>query len=295
MSNAPKYLAAMGDSLTHAYTLGTPPHLYWPDLLAAKLNALGCNVRARNFAKSGHTTAQMVTRFPLMTRFGDPDLGILCGGANDSVPATTIQPNLQIMIKWLKFGCSGTAATPSALPSGLRAGIRYVVQTDASSTGGAAAAGGQTARIAGAGANDITVWECRNGLAGEYGWGRIAITGTPADRCSRIIVCGRNYLNYNGGGGDTPSTPEATNLVIRQAQAAAALAEGVPFCDLYNYLRARIVAGIDPDFSVVAFDQTRSWHYANANQHWSLYGWHLHAEAVLETVQAQAGWIEALK
>jgi hypothetical protein len=83
---------------------------------------------------------------------------------------------------------------------------------------------------------------------------------------------------------------------VRNAQLAAVTAENVTvagqpsvvFVDVYAFMRARIVAGTDLDFSVVAYDQTRSWHAQVNNQHYSAYGHALTAEAC--DLAARSAW-----
>jgi hypothetical protein len=293
------FAAVMGDSLSHSIQGQLPIYLYWPTVLEGKLNALGAPIQVRNFAKdgnhTGNTGSNMLARFGLMTRYGIPDLGIIMAGVNDpgnSITTAQTQANLQAMIKWLKFGCAGAVNAETDLPANGLPGQRYVVMVDGSTTGGVAADATQTPTISGAGGAVQSVWEYRNGRAGASGWGRIALAATPADRCRRIVLVSTQYRNWPGG--DTPTVPGATYATIRGAQAAAATAEGASYFDLYEFLRARIVAGLDPDYSVSGFDAATSWHPAASNQHLNQYGNELVAQGLAAFLSGRT-WFSELK
>lgn len=103
-------VCCMGDSLTKNNTLGVAQHLLYPARIQYYLNNEGCNVVVRNFGRSGDTTQQMITRFPAMTQFAIPSIGINYAGTNDSsngITAAQTQANLQSMITTLKnAGCN---------------------------------------------------------------------------------------------------------------------------------------------------------------------------------------------
>lgn len=114
-------LAVMGDSVTFNYNYGVLPHLLWPELLAAKLRALGCSIQARNHALAGDTTQAISTppapgmlgRLFLMTQWECPDIAVLYAGVNDmnantpTITATQTTANLNAMIVQLAAaGCS---------------------------------------------------------------------------------------------------------------------------------------------------------------------------------------------
>jgi hypothetical protein len=241
--------------------------------------------------------------------FEIPDIALIHIGVNDpgnSITQATTQANIQAIIKSLKYGVNGagaglgsgvSVAAPSNLPVNGAPGQRYIVLSDNSTTGGVGAkAAGQTPTITGTvSGSGQSVWEYRYPLSGEYGWGRIAVAGTPPTHCKNIVVVSPNYLNFTTGG-DTLSTPYATYANIRTAQQAAVSAENVVvagkpsviYSDVYSFLRSRIVAGIDPDFSSVAYDQNRSWHYTQNNQHKSAYGHALDAEKI--SVDILSAW-----
>jgi lysophospholipase L1-like esterase len=106
-----------------------------------------------------------------------------------------------------------------------------------------------------------------------------------ANGVAKILVVSAQYQNFSSGG-DTLATPYAAYVPVRQAQQAAASAENVVFVDLYNFLRNRIVNGLDTQGSF-------SWHYADGNQHFNAYGEDLVAQCILASIQAQ-GWDDML-
>lgn len=107
---------------------------------------------------------------------------------------------------------------------------------------------------------------------------------------SKIIVVTPQFLNYTSGGdftGVTPKTDTTCNYAtVIAAVKSAALSKGVVACDLFNYLRDRIVAGTDAA-------QSASWHDAPTDQHFNGYGHDLVARVILATIQAQ-NWVSAL-
>lgn len=299
--------AAIGDSQSDfAAGFGVRPSRTWSQVLATILTAAGKPTRCRAYGISGDTTTGMLGRADVLQMHEIPDLALIHGGVNDpgnSITQATTQANLQAIIKSLKYGATGagaglgagvSVAGQASLPANGAPGQRYVVMADTSTTGGvAASAPGQATTIGGSVAGGgQSVWEYRYPLAGEYGWGRVAVSGAPT-HCKRIVVVSPNYLNFSVNG-DTLTTPYAAYANIRAAQQAAVAAENVVvggaasviYSDVYNFLRSRIVAGTDPDFSAVAYDQARSWHYVANNQHKSAYGHALDAQKISTDVLA---------
>lgn len=98
-------ISCMGDSLTHNHTLSVPVYQLYPAQLQQLLQDEDCNVVVRNFGRSGNTTQQMITRFPAMTQFQIPDIGIIFGGVNDpgnSITQAQTQANIESMITSLQ-------------------------------------------------------------------------------------------------------------------------------------------------------------------------------------------------
>lgn len=289
----------MGDSLSHPNTMQCALHLCGPAVFEAKLRSVGVDARVMNRARDGATTAitgsNMGARMASLTAGAPLDLCVIFGGVNDPGSAITqaqTQANIQAMLQMAKFGAVGVVAAETALPERGIPGSRIVVLADSSSTGGVAASLGQTPNVGGAGGGLVTTWEYRYGIAGEYGWGRIATSATPADRCSRLVVVSTQFLNYSGG--DTVSTPYASYVNVRAAQVAAAAAEGAVYCDLYGAMRQLIVDGVVPDMSSV-YTQARAWHVASANQHLNQFGQEIVAQSVFATVSTQPSWLDDLR
>lgn len=299
-----KTLAALGDSQTQPWGWGALPWQTWVPSVARNF---GASWRGRAFGVGGDTTTQILARSGIIHRYETPDMVAIYAGVNDpgaSISQATTQNNLEALILVAKHGVKGdgealttVVADQTALPASGEPGQRYVVLSDTSTTGGMVKVANttQAATITGT-ATGPTVWECRYSRAGELGWGRIAVRATAPTVCNKIVVVTANYLNYTTGG-DTLTTPFATYAPVRQAQADAVTQQnvtvgGLPsvvLANLYAYQRARIVAGTDPDFSAVAYDQARSWHATQNNQHHNQYGHALVAECVTAAVVA-AGW-----
>lgn len=281
-------IAAMGDSVTHNTIYGVPLYNFWPGKLAGLLRDNGRSVRARNFAISGNTTTQMLARVSEMAIYDTPDIAIIFGGINDpgsSITSATTTANIRAIIRYLKNGAAGVVTNPSNLPSGNVEGARYIVTSDNSSSGGVLPdlSGAQTG---------VQVWEARNGLAGESGWGRVNDLAAADRPTNRFVVVGPHFYNFTAGAdtvgvSGSHSGQNATNAAVHTAVSAAATAEGAALCDVYAYMQDRIIDGYDTAASA-------SWHVANTNLHLNAYGESLVAGAVLETITAQSGWLEAL-
>lgn len=310
-------ITAIGDSQTTLYNAyNVPAWLIWAPQLARLIKREGYDVRARAFGNGGETAGQFLARADVISFYDTPFIVAINGGINDvatSVPTATTQANLQALIKAAKFGVKGsvnavgnvatggiTVPDQTTLPKTAESGDRFVVLSDTSTTGGQAAySTAHAATITGA-VTGQTVWECRYpGQVGERGWGRIATAATSPTHATRIVVVGYGYQNWTTGG-DTPSTPLAANATLRASQAAAVTAENVTisgrasvvFADVYASMKARILAGTDPDFSTVTYDGTKDWHAIQNNLHHNAYG---HA-LVAQTTRAAfpAAWLTEL-
>jgi hypothetical protein len=301
-----KTLVAIGDSQTDfSAGYGVRASRTWSQLLANTLSVSGIPSKCRAYGISGDTSTGALNRADVFQMYEIPDLALIHIGVNDpgsSISQATTQANIQAIIKSLKFGVVGSGAGLGAgvsvagqtnLPANGAPGQRYVVLSDTSTTGGVAAnASGQAATITGSSAGQ-TVWEYRYPLSGEYGWGRVATIASAPSHCKKIVVVSPNYLNFTTGG-DTLTTPYAPYVNVRNAQQAAVTAENVVvggkptviYSDVYNFLRSRIVSGVDLDFSAVAYDQNRSWTYTQNNQHKSAYGHALDAQKISTDILA---------
>lgn len=273
---------------------------------------LGPDWLGRGFGVSGNKTPDLLARLDVALMYGVPDIAIAAIGVNDNGTYTQAQTqaNIQAIIMALKHGAMGpgaglggpvTVADVASLPATGGAGQCYVVLSDTDATGGATAwHSSHKANVSGSVAADgngqkQSVWEFRYPLAGARGWGRVAVTGSAPTVVKKIMVTAPPYRNFTTGG-DTPSTALAINVAIRAAQAAAVAAENITvggqptaiYCDLHAFLKARIVAGTDPDFSAVAWDQTRAWHYTSNDQHYNTYGHLLQAQK--QAADIQTAW-----
>jgi hypothetical protein len=305
-----KTLTAIGDSQTDYFAgFGVRPSDTW---VPAAARLLGSKWQGRGFGVSGNTSTQALARADVLFQYDQPDIVAIAIGVNDgpnSITTATTQANVQALIMASKHKVVGrgaglgggiTAATAAALPENGRFGERYIVLNDTSTTGGAAAYhASHAATVTGSVTADgngqkLAVWENRYPLAGEAGWGRVAKTGAaPTLGANKVIVVPPPYRNWTTGG-DTLTTPHAGNAAVRGALTAAVAAEAVTvggkptviYSDLYAFMKARIQAGTDPDFSAIAYDQTKSWHYVLNDQHYSAYGHALQAQKVVADLSA---------
>lgn len=172
---------------------------------------------------------------------------------------------------WGRVGLGNvTVGTPANLPGRCLRGQRMLVMVDSDATGGAIETVGLTPTVTGnVGAGGISVWECRTKHSGVRGWGRVSRGDgtTPFTHVNpaHIFVVGAPYLNW-ASGGDNHSTSTVYALYddvtgVRKAQIDAAAAEGAHYNDLYNYLLARILAGLDTQ------GDSTSWQTGTSNQH----------------------------
>lgn len=293
-------ISAMGDSFTQNYSLFVAPYDFYPEALVStnNLRGLGCSVRARNFGVSGNTTVHMLARAEVLTRYDIPDIGIVYGGANDPAAgysSAVTQLHLQALIKCLKYGAVAGVTNPAALPSGKTPGTRYVVMLDDATNGGVSAYGALKTNITGAGGSVQSVWECRNNNAGTNGWGRVAVAATAPTHTSKIVVVGMHLLNFTPSG-ETPSSQIAAwndSTGLRSAQIAAAAAENVGgavvvYSNTYAFMGALITSGQETQNSA-------TWHVSSGDTHLNVLGEQYLAQSILATIQAQTGWIDALK
>lgn len=299
-----KTLAIVGDS--HATTTSPyaiPAYQTVGPTISSLLRRHGNSYRDRTFGVGGERTDQIRARMDSMFLYDTPDIAVLIAGTNDalqSVAQSTIQANLQSMIKALKHRAVGdgvgggcVVADQTALPATGEMGQRYVVLSDTSTTGGMNAWDASQSTTMTGSVSGQTVWEYRHSRPGEWGWGRIAVAASAPTACKRIVILGGNYLNFTTAG-DTLSTPYAAGVTCRAAQQAAVAAENVAvagkpsviYVDLYAAFRQRIVSGKDPDFSATSYAQGQSWHVADGNIHNNVYGIQLTAAAVVAAIES---------
>lgn len=220
-------------------------------------------------------------------------------GSGAPLPTAGTQAMSQGFAKAMKYGVVGAQVGSATLnwvlgqanlPANAKMGQRAVVLDDTSATGGLAAVGaGQSALIPGdsSASPQQSVWECRTPQAAELGWGRVAVTGTPAfdGCCARIILLSTNYLNWTTGGDNAgTSTFYAPNVAIRALTEAAAAAEGVVYGDLFNFQAGLISSGETTQGS-------NSWHAIADNQHHNAYGHDTVARCVVAAILEQSEWL----
>lgn len=306
MSTKIKHVSLIGTSQTdYAAGYGVDGFNTHQAQLMRMLKAGGIDARVHAFGVSGATSQDFLGRVADVFFYNQSDAAIIEVGVNDpgaSISTSQTQANIEAIILAVKhkaigdrLGSGSIVADQTALPDNGRFGDRYVVLNDTSTSGGIAAYhGAHHTTITGSVAADSNgqkqaVWEYRYNLAGVMGWGRVADKDTPPlkdvddviEGCASIIVPSTNYLNFVTGG-DTPSTPYSVYANVRSAQLAAVNEQNgngsvVSYANLYSLMRDLIVSGPIPDFSSVAYDQTKSWHYTQDNQHHNAFGQNLAA------------------
>lgn len=240
-----------------------------------------------------------------------------------ALPATAqIQANLQALIKILKFKCTGYGAglgkgvavwSQTMLPANCQPGARFVVMNDTSSTGGIAAflnTHHVTLAFDYSASPKQTVWEYRLPLAGESGWGRVAIDGQApfTDGVSKILVSTNNYLNWSAAGdnataaygaaavGTTTSSQAVRTAAIAAVAAEAVAGDVVLLTDLYAYQSMLIHGGnyLGNTVNVQTAQGSNSWHAVNDNQHHNIYGHETKAAADYFTIKSKPAWLTSL-
>jgi lysophospholipase L1-like esterase len=98
----------------------------------------------------------------------------------------------------------------------------------------------------------------------------------------KVVLIGPTLVNWR----PTPDWVSSADEVQRVLRDVAER-YGAVCVDLTLFLRGRIEAGEDPDFSRVRYTQSRSWHVEAGDPHLNAYGQRLVAEAFLA---ATAGW-----
>lgn len=311
-----KTFALIADSLGLSVGYGVRPSRHWLHLLQLKLQALEYDVQGRNFGVGSNTTGydgsvnagHMLDRLPVIFDAEVPKWLFIQGGVNDGAPWTYTEGNLRGLALMAKHGATGAVAGQASLPRGAIPGTRYLVRVDSSTTGGLALPSGApgTARIDGTVTGSApAIWEARFGAAGEAGWGRVAVSATPATYVTRVAFLGFHYLNYSASyptqrdftdpgtpANDTDYAPYDAVTGLRSKQIAAATAEGALYIDLHGYERARIRAGLETQgsFSTLISDYSAPGGSLHPNDH----GHSVTAQCVLETILAQPTWLALL-
>lgn len=288
-------LVCVGDSHTDSQTLGVRCDLMYPELLGRNLRDLGCPVMVHNQGVNGDTSSNMCNRAVRINRYGKVDLFIIWAGANDQnqgFSTNYLTTNLICLSHCAMFGAVGVVDTEASLPSGKKAGTRYVVRTDGASNPGAASFGGLAANVGTTGASAAgNVWECRNLNASTNGWGRIATTATTPTHCSKVIIQGMQYLNYSSGG-DNGATSSSYPGLREAQQTAVTTINGGGTWAVYNDNYAQFYALITSGQETQGSANTQ---IADANSHHNPKGNAYIAQFATTKISNQSGWIAALK
>ena len=281
-------IVCLGDSILFSAGSGVRCDEYSPAVLERLLQGDGFDAMVRNCGKSGDTTTQTLARIADAVYCERPDVVVIFSGYNDqgaSIPQATTQSNIQAMIRHLRNGCMGQVSGQASLPPECIEGTRYLVISDTSTTGG-------VAPILTGTQSGPQVWESRNGLAGESGWGRI--DSGDGEAVSKFLVLTTHFCNY-GTGGDSLDADgghdgqNATRKQVYEAQLAAATAEKVTFCDLYAFLQSRIATGQTGDTAT-----NRTWHSADGDIHPNAYGQDLIGKCIHKTILSQPDLVAML-
>jgi hypothetical protein len=230
----------------------------------------------------------------------------------DAPSQAQTQANLQALAKCFKYCVKGVSVgtgslvsvwNTSMLPKNAKVGDRMIVMQDVSPTGGCKnniVSSSQTIIANYSSSPTQAVWECRNSLAGEAGWSRVAISSTApfTDGCQNVVIVTPNYQNWSTGGDNyntitNAGTRYTAYVSIRQTCIDASQAESVKACDLYDYMSKLIYAGQDGSAmfeGVIVYPEVAqgdfAWHYIDGNQHHNEYGHLVVARAVYLSVQA---------
>ena len=245
------YYAAEGDSHTFNVSFGMDTSAFYPSLIGA---AIG--VTARNFGSSGQSSAKMLADVDDLFVEDTPSIASIYAGSNDTI--------------------TQIAAIPAPSTSGFS-----VVDADKLAVGGWVMVNGESRKIASLAGLEL-VLETPLGAVPAAGDDLAVDTFTnitqwiqvvKAAGVERVAVIGSHYLNF-ANGGDTVDIEQSLRASVRQAQKAAALAEGVTYVDAYAYMRALILSG------EVAQGDWAVWHQGATNTHLTPAGEQVLADAI---------------
>lgn len=97
----------------------------------------------------------------------------------------------------------------------------------------------------------------------------------------KVVLIGPGILNA----GQMPDWAPAAEQVRKLLRGLAARHDAL-FVDLTAFMRDRIDRGDDPDFTRVAYEQSRSWYASSGDLHFNSYGHRVIAEAFLTATSA---------
>jgi len=264
---SPSVLACVGDSHTYNNSLGVAAAEFYTTVTAARL---GRPWIGRNLGVSGDTTAGMLGRIATSIQPTVPRIAVIYGGTNDALGDTTVS----------------ASPTPTSTVFTVAGNIiRYAA-------GAYITVAGEQAKILSIAGNQITLTAALAGGAPATGAAvKIAtqknleeiIAYWQAQGVTKIALMGMHYWNF-ASGGDTTSSQASGQAALRSLQAAAAAAKGVPFVNLYEWMRQLILAGTYTQGDDLA------WHVAVSNQHLNATGERIVSDALTATLVAQ-GWV----
>ena len=264
---SPSVLACLGDSHTFNTSLGVAAAEFYATVTS---NRLGRPWIARNCGISGDTTAGMLGRIATTIQPALPRIAVIYGGTNDVLADTTVaaSPTPTSTVFTVASNITRYAAGAWITVAGEQAKILSIAGSQITLT--AALAGGAPAT--GAAVKIATQKNLEEIVAYWQGQG-----------VSRIALMGMHYWNF-ASGGDTTSSQASGQAALRALQAAAAAARGVPFVDLYEWMRQLILAGAYTQGNDLA------WHVGVGNQHLNATGERIVSDALTATLVAQ-GWV----
>lgn len=258
-------MVALGDSLTYAVNGSVTANQAYVKQLDSRLARV---VHSVNEGYSGDTTCRMMARRWQMIRQATPNIAIIYAGTNDVNTSDTVK----------------ASPTPTSTTFALNAfAAAYAAD-------GWITVGGESAQILSIVGNLVTLKAPLAGGAPAAGTAVVMdtqknltelVTYVKNAGCERVMVLGMHYFNFSTGA-DTTSVQLARNATLRTKQQAAAAAAGAVYVDLYAWMSALITAG--------TYTQGDNlWHSAVNDQHLSLAGQTILADAIEAAIIAQ-GW-----
>jgi lysophospholipase L1-like esterase len=269
-----KVIACIGDSMVFHQSLGVSPSDFWHYKLQKALRAQGCEVMCRNWGRSGWGTSQLMVAQANVLAYEVPDVALIMAGHNDftqtiqvvasPVPTTTscsVTPGKGV---YLDVGCSFTInGQVRTVATRSTDAITWLVPLSGTPNTGDA----------------LTVNTAVNLQAlGQYLVGKGAKVG----------FVGKPYQNFSTGSYDTVNAQDSVMAATRTAQKAAADALGVPYVDMYAWMKNLIVTGVDTQGSY-------SWHVFDQNTHHNAYGNQIIADATLAALTSSIPIMNVLK
>ena len=258
-------IAAIGDSLTYAVNGGVLASQAYVKQLDDRLSRV---VHSVNLGVSGDTTSDMMSRRWQMIREGTPNICIIYAGTNDPptndvVKASPVPTDTTFALNAYAAGYEADGwITVGGESAQILSRASSVITLTAPLAGGAPAAGTAVEHDTQKNLTELANYVKNAG-------------------CKRVMIVGMHYFNFSAGA-DTTSVQLARNAGLRVKQQAAATATGSVYVDLYAWMAALITAG--------TYTQGDNlWHSAVNDQHLSLAGQTILADAIEAEIAAQ-GW-----